>query len=66
MRFSPVGITHASTQYALLPTQLIAVVRRSSMVLDVPSSSIKPSLDISSGKSQKSYMAEFHRNVTLS
>jgi hypothetical protein len=49
-----------------MPTQLIAVVRRSSMVLDAPSSSTKPSLDINSGKSQKSYMAEFHRNVTVS
>jgi hypothetical protein len=66
MGFSPVGITHASAQYVLVPTQLIAIVRRSSMIGRGALTMIKPSLNFNSGKSQKSYMDGFHRNVTVS
>jgi hypothetical protein len=49
-----------------MPTQLIAIVRRNSMAECPAFTTIKPPLKFNSGKSQKSYMDAFHRNVTVS
>jgi hypothetical protein len=49
-----------------MPTQLIAVAAVQQHALDVALTPINTSLNFIGGKGQKSYMDEFHRNVTVS
>jgi hypothetical protein len=49
-----------------VPTQLTALCGAAATPPDIALTTVKPPLNFNGGKGQKSYMAEFHRNVTLS